>query len=106
MAVVDYPDNNITNIVELIDYVNEITNVGGTGFFGVGILIIIFFVGFLSTKAYSFSRSFGFASFLTLITGLFLRFLDLINDAVFFLTIVIFVISLILLIAEDKYVQT
>jgi len=104
MATVDYPGNNMTSIVDLIDYVNNIT--GGIGLFGIGMLIIIFFVSFLSTKAYTFSRAFGFASFLTMISGIFLRFLGLINDAVFFITVVLFVISLIFLIGEDRYAQT
>ncbi len=96
----DYPSNNITGIVAFLQYVNTLTEIGGTGFLGAGMLIIIGFVAFLATKAYSFDRALGFSAFLTLISAVFLRFLNLINDVVLFLVIVLFVGSVILLIRE------
>jgi len=98
-----YPDNNITGVVSFLQYVNDLTaspTVGDTGFLGVIMLIIIGFVAFLSTKAYSFDRAFGFAGFITLITAIFLRFLNLINDIIFFFVIVMFLGSVVLLLRE------
>jgi len=63
-------------------------------------LIIIGFVSFLATKAYSFERALGFSAFLTLVSALFLRFLELINDAILLIVIVIFIGSVILLMRE------
>lgn len=96
----DYPSNNITGIVTFLQYVNTLTEIGETGFLGAGILIMVGFVSFLATKAYSFDRALGFSSFLTLITAIFLRFLNLINDVILFLVIVIFIASVVLLIRE------
>jgi len=63
-------------------------------------LIIIGFVSFLATKAYSFERALGFSAFLTLVSALFLRFLELINDAILLIVVVIFIGSVILLMRE------
>jgi len=106
MTIVSYPDNNITSLVDLINYVNKITEVGGVGFFGIAILIMIAGVSFFSSKAYSFSKALGFSMFLTMLSGIFLRFLNLINDTVLFVVIVLFIFSVVLLIGEDKYAQT
>jgi len=95
-----YPSNNMTGIVTFLQYVNTLTEIGGTGFLGAGMLIIIGFVSFLATKAYSFERALGFSAFLTLISAIFLRFLNLINDVILFLIIVIFIVALVLLIRE------
>ena len=100
MSTFIYPSNNITGIVTFLQYVNTLTVVGGTGFLGVGMLIIIGFVSFLATKAYSFERALGFSAFLTLISAILLRFLELINDAILFLVVVIFIGSVILLMRE------
>ena len=107
MSVVPYPGENVTGIVELIQYVNEITNVGGIGFFGVGILIMVGFVSFLASKSYPFAPAFGFSAFLTMITAIFLRFMDLINDSVLFIIVVLFVIALVMLLTGERgYVET
>jgi len=95
-----YPDNNITGIVTFLQHVNSMTVVGGTSFLGVGILIIIGFVSFLSTKAYSSDKALGFAGFLTLISAILLRFMELINDSVLIITVIIFIASVIFLMRE------
>lgn len=92
----NYPGNETSGLVQLFQLVNDYTQ----GYLGVAIIIIVAFVSFLSTKDYSTDRAFGFASFLTLITSLFLRFLNLINDMVFFITILLFILSAIYLMRE------
>lgn len=97
-----YPDMNITGIVSFLTYTNTLAG----GLLGPGMLIMIGFVAFFSTKQYSTDRALGFASFLTLISAIFLRFLELINDSILFLVIVIFICSLIFLIRERSTEET
>ncbi len=92
----NYPPENMTSIMPFITYANTLVN----GLLGVAILIIVGFVAFFSTKNYSTDRALGFAGFLILIVGLFLRFLSLINDSILLIVIVLFILSLIFLIRE------
>lgn len=91
-----YPNESIQGLIGFIQYTNGLVG----GWLGPAMLIVIGFVAFITTKNYSTDRALGFASFLTLISGIFLRFLNLINDSVLFTVIVIFIISLIFLIRE------
>ena len=95
MAIFADPEN-ITGIVGFIRYTDSLTG----GWLGAAMLIIIGMVSFLSTKGYSSDRAFGFSGFLVLVSALFLRFLNLINDYVFFIAIIFFVVSLIFLLKE------
>lgn len=101
MTSFPYPSNNITGIVDFINYVN---NQMTQGFLGAAWLVIIFAVAYFSTARYTSSKALGFASFLTMISAIFLRFLQLINDTVLFITIVAFIAIFILLIKEDSQV--
>jgi len=94
----DYPPDNLTGIVSFFNYVNSLVR----GLLGVAILVIVGFVAFFSTKGsgYSTDRSLGFASFITMLSAVFLRFLSLINDGILLLVIVIFIGSVIYLIRE------
>jgi len=96
MAVFPYPPENMTGILGFLEYTNSLTN----GFLGFGFLIIVFLVSFLSAKTYSYDRAFGFASFLTLISAILMRFLKLINDGILALSVILLVFSIILLSKE------
>ena len=96
MAIFPYPPENMTGIMDFIDYTNSMTG----GFLGAGFLIIIFFVSFLSTKTFSYERAFGFSSFLTMISAVLLRFMNLINDWDLALFAILLVFSIILLTKE------
>ena len=96
MSVFNYPNESMNGIIPLMLYTNELVN----GFLGVGMLIMIGFVAFFSTKNFSTDRALGFASFLTVISAIFLRYLELINDSILFIVIVIFIGSVIFLIRE------
>ena len=83
----EYP-TNLTDMgfVSLFTYANSVTE----GFFGLLVLITIFFVFFLSTKPfYTTPKSLGFASFATLISGIIFRILGLVNDPVLIGTILV-----------------
>ncbi len=84
-----YP-NNITGFMDFLNYTNNMTS----GFLGIGILIIVFFVSFLSTKSYTYERAFAFASFLTMISALLLRFIGFIDNSVFSISVIILVIAI------------
>ena len=100
-----YPNTSIvTNLMEFISYTNE-ELLGG--WLGAGILIIVGFITFLAGKTFgSYERAFGSSTFLVLITAVFLRFLGWINDTIFYLSIVIFIIALIMLIRERNVEET
>ena len=90
-----YP-GDMNSTIDFISLVNVYTN----GFLGTGILIIIGFVAFLSTKAFSTDRAFGFAAFITLLSAILLRFLDMISDGVLFLSISLFILAVVFLIRQ------
>lgn len=101
MVTFSYPNNNITGVVDFIKYVNnEFTG----GFLGVAWLVIIFGVGFLSTSRYGSTKAMGFAAFLTMVSAILLRFMQMINDVVLFVTVTGFIGILILLVIEDSSV--
>jgi len=97
VAPFKYPGNEIVGFVTFLQYINtELTG----GMFGPAMLIVIGFVSFLATKAYSTDRALGFSAFLTVISAVLLRFMSLINDNILFMTVVLFIIAMIYLIKE------
>ena len=91
-----YPNESIQGMVGFMQYTNTLVN----GWLGPGMLIMIGLVSFLATKNFTTDRAFGFASFITMIAALFLRFMDLINDGILYMVAVIFIASLIFLMRE------
>jgi len=81
------PSDNMTSIFDLFSHANTLTD----GFLGVGILIVVAVVAFITTKMFSTEKSFGFAGFLSILVAILLRFMDLINDTVLYITIIAFV---------------
>ena len=100
MVIFAYPDNNLSNIVDFIRYTDSTTALGGSGLLGGTMLMIIGIVAFMSTKAYSSDRAFGFASFLVFICAIFFRFMNLIGDGVLVVTIILMAASILLLMKE------
>ncbi len=99
MSMFEQPEN-ITSMLSFLKYVSTLTEVGGVPFLGIGMLLAIGFVSFLVTKAYTFERAAGFASFITLMSAILLRFMNLINDVILFFVAVLFVGSVIMLMRE------
>jgi uncharacterized membrane protein len=83
-------------LTEIFNYVNYLTN----GALGVSILLVVGIITFISTKNYSWDRSFAFSSFITLIVAILLRFLTLIGDVLLAFCAIMTALSLIILIAE------
>jgi hypothetical protein len=82
-----YPPENMTSILDLFSHANTLTD----GFLGVGILIAIAIIAFITTKAFSTEKAFGFSGFLSLLVAILLRFMGLINNTVLYITIIAFV---------------
>ena len=95
-----YPDNNLSSLFGFMQYANTLVSPDGFAWLGVMILVIVYFVSFLSTKNFSTERAFGFSTFLGFIVALLLRFLGLINDNIFAISVILLVISIIMLMRE------
>ena len=98
MALPFAEPTTIINFKDFLVYTNYLVN----GMLGVGILLFIGAVAYLTNKSYSYERAIGFSAFLTLISAILLRFLSLINDTVMFVCIALFVGSLIILFKERE----
>lgn len=97
MSPIPFPyPGDMNNTIDLLNLVNVYTQ----NQLGTGILIIIGFVAFFSTKSFSTDRAFGFAAFMTLLSAIFLKFLDMISDMILFLAIAMFVLAIVFLIRE------
>ncbi len=73
-----YPSANLTSIEQLLPFVNTLTG----GYFGTIILLMIFVITFIAGKSFSTEKALSFSGFITLISAIFLRMLNLINDGV------------------------
>jgi len=87
----NYPSENISSILGLFDYVNELTE----GFMGIGLLIVIGMVSFLSTRTFGNEKAFSFSVFILLLSAILLRFMNLIENKTFFVITIIFIFVLI-----------
>lgn len=105
--MVNYPgevfsfENNDTTLVGMLQKINSFTDVGQGGMIGIYILIIVGGGLFLMMRAFGNERSFPVATFITALIALFLRILNLIGDAVFWVCIALFVVGFIFLIKEQ-----
>jgi hypothetical protein len=104
MAIFPQINENATDIAGLMQYVNILVsgNNPSISLLGVGILVVIAVVSFVSTKNYPFDRSLAFSAFLTSISAIFLRFLLLIGDGVLAVCVVYLVIALVILFRERE----
>lgn len=91
-----YPNPNVTGYVELLQYTNTVTN----NLFGLGLLLMIFIVSFLSLKIYTTERAFATASFITAMSSYFLAILGLIATIIVVVPTIMALISIIILIKE------
>jgi len=88
----EYPPDNMTGIVDMLNHVANLVNTNSTigGFFGVGILIVIAVVSFMITKTVSSEKAFVFSGFITLISAILLRFMNLISDGIMYVVVILF----------------
>lgn len=80
------PSNNDTlGVYEIFKYVNTVSD----GIFFVGLAFVIWIIIFVSTKNYSSSRAFTFASFVSFILTLVLTVIDLISPKIMYLFVLL-----------------
>lgn len=91
---------NVTDLVGMFEYLDVALTSSGLRLFGIGILILIFFVSFLASKVVSTERSLVFSSFLTMISAIILRTMSLITDTTLFVSVILFVVSFVYLLIE------
>jgi len=86
------PPENLTGVVGLLNHVADLVNTNSPipGFFGIGLLIVIAVVSFISAKTFSSEKAFAFSGFLTMLSAILLRFMNLINDAVMYIVVIAF----------------
>ena len=87
MAYFTEPEN-VDSLLDLIYHVNDIT--GGSGLFGMLILVTVFSVSFISGGMNASSENFGYSSFFTFIAAIFLRMIGLVNDVTFYMVVMTF----------------
>lgn len=94
-----FPAPNITEgFVSLFQYANIVTG----GIFGIGILVIIFFVTYLNISYAENTKAFAVASWVTMLSAIFLRLMNIIPTFVLYLCIFIAIISIIALKGTEK----
>jgi hypothetical protein len=83
---------NITGIADLLNHAANLVNTNSTigGFFGVGLLIAIAVVSFMTAKTFSSEKAFAFSGFLTLLSAILLRFIGLISDGIMYFVVIAF----------------
>ena len=97
MPLYEYP-TNISNLTDLVTYTSNATQ----GWFGSLIAFAIFCVTFFSLKQYQTSRAFAGASFITLITIIIFRIINLVGDLILITAIMLVIIAVIWLIVGDS----
>ena len=90
-----------STFIGMLQKLNSFTDVGQGGILGIFILIVVGGGLLLMMRAFGNERAFSVAAFVTSIIGVFLRILDLIGDAVFWVCIALFIISIISIIKEQ-----
>lgn len=85
------PDN-VTGVVDLIRHASVLvdTNAPIQGLFGLGILIVIGIVAFITSKTFATDKALAFSGFLTLLSAILLRFMGLISDGIMYAFVIIF----------------
>jgi hypothetical protein len=91
-----YP-TNVTDLASYLRYQNIVTG----SVFGILILIAIFIIVFIRLKDYPLAKAYGSAAFISAITAIIFRTLQLVNDLVLLFAIFILVTAIIALRFEE-----
>jgi hypothetical protein len=87
-----FPDvpSNVSGIFDLVNHAANLVNTNAPigGLFGAGLLIVIATVSFISVKLFSSEKAFAFSGFITLLSAILLRFMNLIGDAVMYFVVI------------------
>lgn len=95
---------NDSSLFGLIDKINSFTDVGQGGVFGLMILLVVGGGLFLMMKGYGNERALSVSLLVTSIIGVFLRLFQWIGDSIFYICLILFVVSIIFMIKDsEKY---
>jgi len=81
--------SNITNIGEILPYVNTVMD----GLFGTALLVILFFIFWMSLKDYKTDRAFAAAAFVTMPIAIFFFVMGLINTYILIIIVIITIVG-------------
>lgn len=89
------------SLVGLLQKINSFTDVGFGGTIGILIMIVVGASLFLMMRVYGNERAFPVAMLITTLLGLFLRIMGLVGDVVFWVSVSLLIVSVLLLFREQ-----
>lgn len=94
-----YPSpTTIKNLTALAQYDNVVTE----GWFGAGLVLVIFIVAFLSLKTYATHKALAAATVLTMIIAIIFFIIGLVSTQILLATIILMIVSVVWLWIADK----
>jgi cytochrome bd-type quinol oxidase subunit 1 len=90
------------SVINTINYVFKLTDIGFGPVLGIMILIVINSVLFLMMKSYTQDRAFAVSLVITCILGIFIRLLGWINDGTLYICIILLVAGIYMLVKESS----
>lgn len=91
------PCSNCTTLIQQIQYLDSLTDVGFGGILGIVFLLVIGGVLFLMQKAFAVEKAFAVSMFITSFIGFLLAAMDLVASKIIYLCLTTLVISIFLL---------
>jgi len=91
---------NVTDFPQMLQYFNNLTDIGAGGMLGIIFLILIGAILFLMMKAYKFESAITVSLLITSIFGILFRIIGLINDYALYVCIIFLVGSIYALMRE------
>lgn len=95
-----------SSLVGLLQKINSFTDVGQGGVIGILIMIVVGGALFLMMRSFGNERAFPVAMLVTALVGLFLRIMDFIGDEVFWVSIALLIVSVLILLREQGQYET
>lgn len=96
------PPTNATTLIQKIQYIDSLTDVGFGGILGMVFLIIIFGALFLMQKAFAIEKAFAVSMFITSVLSIILAGFGFVADKIIYIGITALVVSLFMLIHRES----
>lgn len=101
MALVFPPCTNCTTIIQQIQYLDSLTDVGFGGVIGLLFLLVIGGVLFLVQKAFAVEKAFAVSAFITAFMGILLAILGLVSNNILYIVLILLAISIFMLLKRS-----
>lgn len=92
-----FPHPNATSLVDFLTYGNTVTN----DFFGIGILIAIFFVVFVAGKNYPTTTAFSASVMITTLASVLMALLGLVSPNIIIMLAVATIVSIFFIVSKE-----